>query len=102
MLITNNHASFYFVSKQNLFKHEKVLKFYEHYCFQNFVLLFMSSLTASVVKNSHVLAGIFFIFLKNDLDQVYKRKSLNTKFRPQWNDQKSSSQVKPILVAFSN
>ena len=43
----------------------------------------MSSLTASVVKNSHVLAGIFFIFLKNDLDQVYKRKSLNTKFRPQ-------------------
>ena len=31
---------------------------------QNFLLIFMSLLTAGIVKNSHVLAGIYFIFQK--------------------------------------
>ena len=31
---------------------------------------FMSLLTASIVKNSHVLAEINFIFLKNAIDQT--------------------------------
>ena len=31
---------------------------------QNFLLLFMSLLTVLIVKNSHILAGIYFIFLR--------------------------------------
>ena len=34
----------------------------------NFLLLFMSLLTALVVKNSHILTGIYFNFLKKPLD----------------------------------
>ena len=30
----------------------------------------MSLLTAQIVKSSHILAGIYFIFLKNVLDQT--------------------------------
>ena len=33
-------------------------------CLPNFLLLFMSLLTIPIVKNSHILAGIYFIFLK--------------------------------------
>ena len=33
-------------------------------CLENFLLLFISLLTAPVVKNNHILAGIYFIFLK--------------------------------------
>ena len=43
---------------------KKVSKYYEHDCLQNFLLLFMSLLRALIVKNSHILAGIYFIFLK--------------------------------------
>ena len=38
-------------------------------CLQNFLLLFMSLLTAKFVKNSHIWARIYFIFLKNVLKQ---------------------------------
>ena len=31
---------------------------------ENFILLLMSLLTALIVKKSHILAGIYFIFLK--------------------------------------
>ena len=47
-----------------------VSKYYEHDSLQNFILLFMSLLTALIVKNSHMLAGIYYIFLKNVLDQT--------------------------------
>ena len=30
----------------------------------------MFLLTAAIVKNSHILAGIYFIFLKDALDQI--------------------------------
>ena len=50
-------------------------------CLQNFLLLSMFLLTAKLVKNSHILAKIFFIFLNNVLKQT--RNSFNTKFRPQ-------------------
>ena len=33
----------------------------------NFSFAFMSLLTAAIVKNSHTLAGIYFIFLKTRL-----------------------------------
>ena len=60
----------------------------------------MSLLTAPILKNSHILAGIYFIFLKNFLKQTWK--SFNTKFRPQCKDQKSSYQVKQILELLCN
>ena len=45
-------------------------KNYEHDCLQNSVLLFVSFLTALIVENSQILAKIFFISLKNVLDQT--------------------------------
>ena len=49
--------------KENLLNHKKVSKYYEYDCLQNFILLFMSSLTSFIVKNSRILTGIYFIFL---------------------------------------
>ena len=43
-----------------------------------FFLLFMS-LTSLIIKNSHILAGIYFTFLKDVLDQ-------NTKYGDQCKD----------------
>ena len=60
--ITNNHASFHLVWKENFLNHQKVSKYYEHDCLQNFILLSMSLLTALIVKNSHVSTEIYFIF----------------------------------------
>ena len=57
MFITNNHALFH------LWWDKKVLKYYVHDCLWNF-LLFMFLLTAQIVTNSHILAGIYFTFLK--------------------------------------
>ena len=56
----------------------------------------MSLLTASVVKKSHYLAGIYFIFLKKVIGQTSK--AFNTKFGPQWKDRKSSYQVRQIFA----
>ena len=50
-------------------KYQKASK-YVHDCLQNFLLRFMFLLTAPIVKNGHVLAGIYFIFLKYVLDQT--------------------------------
>ena len=60
----------------------------------------MFLLTNKFVKNSHMLARIFFIFLKNVLKQTWM--SFNTKFQRQWKDRKSSYQVKQILEPFCN
>ena len=38
-------------------------------CLQNFILIFMSLLTALIVKNSHIFAGIYFIILEDVLDK---------------------------------
>ena len=46
-------------------KDQKVSKYYDHDCLQNFLLLLISLLTAGTVKNSQMLAGIYFIFLEN-------------------------------------
>ena len=65
MFITNKRASFHLQRKENVVKHQKVSKYYENDWLQNFFLLFMSLLTDPVVKNSHIEAGISFMFLKN-------------------------------------
>ena len=44
--------------------HQKVSKYYEHDCLQNFLLYFMPLLTALIIKKAHILAGIYSIFLK--------------------------------------
>ena len=44
------------------------------------------------------LARICFIFLRNVTDQTLK--ASNTKFGPQWKDQKSSFQVRKIVALF--
>ena len=71
--------------KENFLNHQKVSKYYEHGCLQNFLLPFMSLLTGLIVKNSHILAGIYFAFLKNVLGQTWK--AFNTKF---WTSMKIS------------
>ena len=53
-----------------MLNHEKVLQYYEHDCLKGFLLLFMSLLRALIVKNSHILPGIYFILYKNNLDQI--------------------------------
>ena len=61
----------------------------------------MSLLAALIVETSHILAEIYFIFLKNVLDQTCK--AFNAKFGPQWKDQKSGKtnyQVRQILALF--
>ena len=40
---------------ENLVKHQKVSKYYDHYCLQNFLLLFMSLLAVPNVKVKTVL-----------------------------------------------
>ena len=37
---------------------------YEHGCLQNFLSIFISSLTASIVKNNNILAGIYLFISK--------------------------------------
>ena len=96
--ITNNHASFYLWWKEKFVKYQKFSKHYVHECLQNFLLHFMSLLTASISKNSGFLAEIYFIFLKNVLDQTWK--SSDTKFWTRWKDWKYSFQVRQSLTLF--
>ena len=50
--------------KEKLLKLKGVSKYYENDCLQNFPLHFMSLLEAKFVENSHILARIYFLFLK--------------------------------------
>ena len=68
--MSNNHPSFHLWRKENLVKHEKVSKYYENNCLQNFLSLFMSLLTAKFVRNSHTDARIYFFFLKNVVRKI--------------------------------
>ena len=54
MFITNNHASIHF---------SEVSIYCDPDCLQDFLLFFMSLLTAPIFQNSHILAVIYFIFL---------------------------------------
>ena len=96
--ITNNQASFHLWWNENLLNHEKVLQYYEHDCLKGFLLLFMSLLRALIVRNSHILPGIYFILYKNNLDQTWN--AFNAKFEPQRKDGESSYQVRQILALF--
>ena len=88
----NNRISFHWWQKEDVVNHQKVSKYYENDCLQHFLLLFMSLLTAIIVKNSHISARIWFIFPKNVLKQTWK--SFSIKFQSQLKDRKSSYQVR--------
>ena len=51
-------------------KFGKTSKTYENDCLQNFLLLFMSILEVPNVKNSHIWARVYFVFLKDNLKQT--------------------------------
>ena len=59
----------------------------------------MSLLTAKFVKDSRILARIYFTFPKNVLKQSWDL--FNTKFQPLWKARKSSYQVGSILALLS-
>ena len=59
----------------------------------------MSLLTALIVKNSRILAVIYFTFLKYVLNQTWK--AINTKLVPRWKDWDGSYQIREILGLFS-
>ena len=58
----------------------------------------MLLLTILIVKNSHILAGIYSIFLKNVLHQTWE--VAGTKSGTQWKDWENSYQVMQILALF--
>ena len=74
---------------------QNVSKYYEHICLKNFLSLFMSLLAPFIVKKSHILAGIYFIFLKK-----CRRPNLNTKFGRQWKDHERNYGVRQSLALF--
>ena len=87
--------------KETFGKMSKRLKILWPWLSAKFSFAFMSISTGKVVKNSHILTWIFFIFLrKNILHKTWN--SFNTNVGPKWNDQKSSYQARPILAHFFN
>ena len=69
MFITNNHVSFHLSWKESFDYqkvYQKVSKYYDHGCLQNFLLLSMSLLNAPIARKSHILVGIYFVFLKEN------------------------------------
>ena len=60
----------------------------------------MFLLKAQIVKNSLILAAIYFTFLKNCPGPNLK--SFNIEFGDQWKDQKRSYQVRENLALFWN
>ena len=57
---------------QFLSQTSKILKYYENDDLQNFLLFSMSLLSVPIAKNSHILARIYFNFIKSTLDQFWK------------------------------
>ena len=47
-----------------MIKHQNVSNYYENDCLQKAILLFVTLSTASIVKNSHIYARIYLVFLK--------------------------------------
>ena len=62
--------------------------------FNFFFWFFISFLTAVIVKNSHILAVIYFTFFKKR--PIQNLETLKVKFGYQWKYKKSSYQVKQI------
>ena len=50
IFISNNGTLIHFWERKNFEKHQKVSKYYENDCLQNWVFLFITLLTAPIVK----------------------------------------------------
>ena len=50
--------------EKKLVEYQEVITYYDNDCLQNIFLLFVSFLTAPVIKNSHILAEPYFTFRK--------------------------------------
>ena len=100
MFVRNNRASFHLRWKKNLVNHGKVPKYCETDCLQNFVLISMLLLRGKIVKNSHIKAEFFFIFLKSILKQTWN--SLSAKLQTQWRDRENNYQGRIIFRLFSH
>ena len=98
MFITNIHSSFHLWLKENLVKHQNVSEYYDHGSFQNVLLLFISLLTAPIFKNSHILAVIYFIFLK--ICRELNLKDFQYQISTSVKNWRSSYQVGQILALF--
>ena len=59
-------------------------QYYDYDCLHNSSLLFMSLLTAQIVKGSQILAWIYFILLKFVLVRAWA--FFNGKFGSRWRD----------------
>ena len=94
MFINNNDVSFYLRLKGNLLKHQRLSKSHDHDYMQAFLLLFMPLLTPPIVEKSHILAGIYFIFLQE------RPRPGSRVFQCQ--DWRGSYQVRQILAFFCN
>ena len=70
MFINNNHTWFHLLWKEKLGKTPKNLKILWKWFSEN-LLLFISFLTANFNKNSHFWYIIYFLFLKNVLEQTW-------------------------------
>ena len=92
ILLLNNRQSFHLWRMENLVKHRKIPKYYETDCLQNFLLRYMFLIITNFVKDNHIQARIWFIFLKNLLNQTWN--AFNTKFQHLWKNWKSSYQLR--------
>ena len=71
MFISNSRTLLHLRRKENLIKHQKVSKYYENVYLQDFFFPCMSLLKALIVKNNHIDAKTYFIFLeKNFAKQI--------------------------------
>ena len=98
MFISNNCPSLPLWWKENLIRHQQVSKYYGNDSLQNFLLDFMSLIPTKFVRNSHIWAKIYFIFLENVLKQTWN--SFYTNIEDQWKSWKSSYQAKQFLALF--
>ena len=96
--ITNNQTSFHLCWKKNLVNHQRVSKYYEHNCLQNFLLLLCLYQQFLYLKTVIFYPEFPLSFWKNVLYQT--RKAFNTKLGSHWKYQKSNYQVRQILALF--
>ena len=97
MFITTYHSSFHLWPKESLLK-QRSLKILWPWLSAKYYFAFYHFITAEIVQNSHILAGIYFVFLKILLDQAWK--SFNAKFTHQWKYRKERYLVRPVLTIF--
>ena len=64
--------AFFTCDENKLVKYQNVSKSYDNDFLQNFLLLFLSFVTAPIATKGHILAGIYIAFLQNVLYQTWK------------------------------